>query len=114
MTNAERGAKRRCLTCSSAFFDLNREPIICPSCKEVFHVVELAHSPPRRTFSSGAGWRTPMSESTNDEIELKSEDQDEEEQDENEEVSSEESGNEASLEGSDDENSEDDRIEEIV
>ena len=47
MTKAERGAKHRCLACSTAFFDLNRAPIVCPKCDEVFQVVELAHSAPR-------------------------------------------------------------------
>ena len=61
MTKAERGAKHRCLACSTAFFDLNRAPIVCPKCDEVFQVVELAHSAPRRPggFPNGARWRSP-------------------------------------------------------
>lgn len=48
MAKAELGAKRRCLTCGALFFDLNREPIVCPKCSAVFQVVELPHSVPRR------------------------------------------------------------------
>lgn len=44
MAKAERGEKRRCLNCSTPFFDLTRTPIICPSCTAVFHVVEYARS----------------------------------------------------------------------
>jgi len=48
VAKAELGAKRRCLSCGAAFFDLNREPIVCPKCTTVFQVVELPHSAPRR------------------------------------------------------------------
>ena len=48
MAKAELGAKRRCLSCGAPFFDLNREPIVCPKCSAVFQVVELPHSAPRR------------------------------------------------------------------
>ena len=59
MTKSERGEKRRCLACTTAFFDLNRAPIVCPKCREIFHVVELVHSSPRRGgFPSGARWRS--------------------------------------------------------
>lgn len=50
MTNPELGARRRCLTCNAAFFDLNRAPILCPKCSAVFTPVEIAHSPPRRVY----------------------------------------------------------------
>jgi uncharacterized protein (TIGR02300 family) len=48
MAKAELGVKRRCLSCNTAFFDLDRVPIICPKCAVAFQVVEIAHSPPRR------------------------------------------------------------------
>jgi len=64
VTKAERGEKRRCLTCNAAFFDLNRAPIVCPKCAELFHVVEpVRSSPPRGAgFASGARWRSPPRE----------------------------------------------------
>jgi uncharacterized protein (TIGR02300 family) len=52
VTKAELGVKRRCLTCNKPFFDLNRAPIVCPSCDAVFQAVEMAHSPPKRTMMS--------------------------------------------------------------
>ncbi len=52
MSKAELGVKRRCLSCNKAFFDLNRAPIVCPSCDAVFQAVEMAHSPPKRTMTS--------------------------------------------------------------
>ena len=61
MIKAERGEKRRCLACNTAFFDFNRAPIVCPKCEEIFVVVEPAHSSPRRAggFPNGAKWRSP-------------------------------------------------------
>ena len=32
MKDFERGAKRKCTSCSTLFFDLNKFPIICPNC----------------------------------------------------------------------------------
>jgi uncharacterized protein (TIGR02300 family) len=75
MTKAERGVKHRCLACSTAFFDLNRAPIVCPKCDEVFQVVELAHSAPRRAggFPNGARWRSPQLEAPVQEVDAESE-----------------------------------------
>jgi uncharacterized protein (TIGR02300 family) len=50
VAKAELGAKRRCLNCGAAFFDLNRDPIVCPKCATVFQVVELPRSAPRRPY----------------------------------------------------------------
>jgi uncharacterized protein (TIGR02300 family) len=44
MAKAELGEKRRCLTCSTPFFDLNRTPIVCPKCSAIFQVVEIVRS----------------------------------------------------------------------
>jgi len=32
----ELGAKRQCQACSAKFFDLNKDPIVCPRCGTVF------------------------------------------------------------------------------
>ncbi len=40
------GVRRRCLTCSAAFYDLGRTPIICPKCSADFQIVELPRSRP--------------------------------------------------------------------
>lgn len=44
---AKLGVKRRCLTCATAFLDLNRTPIVCPKCGSVFQVIEYPRSPRR-------------------------------------------------------------------
>jgi uncharacterized protein (TIGR02300 family) len=73
---AERGEKRRCLTCDAAFFDLNRAPIVCPKCAAVFHVVELVRSSPRGAgFANGSRWRSPPREEPVPEISSESDDQ---------------------------------------
>ncbi len=72
MIKTERGDKRRCLACNTAFFDLNRTPILCPKCDEVFQVVELIRSPPRNGVflnANGARWRSAPRELPADEIE---------------------------------------------
>ena len=44
MARPELGTKRHCLNCGAKYYDLNREPIACPSCGTV---VALETSPPR-------------------------------------------------------------------
>lgn len=34
--NLKRGVKRTCEACGARFYDLNRDPIICPMCEAVF------------------------------------------------------------------------------
>jgi uncharacterized protein (TIGR02300 family) len=36
VTKPELGTKRRCSSCETKFFDLNKDPIICPKCSAVF------------------------------------------------------------------------------
>ena len=36
VANLERGTKRQCLYCGTKFYDLNHDPILCPSCGKVF------------------------------------------------------------------------------
>jgi len=43
MTKAERGTKRLCLECDNKFYDLNKDPIICPLC-------ETTYVPPKQTL----------------------------------------------------------------
>jgi len=35
---AERGTKRVCQSCSSKFYDLHRDPIVCPMCQAVYQL----------------------------------------------------------------------------
>ena len=39
MASFDRGTKRQCQHCSTKFYDLNRDPILCPSCGEKFLLV---------------------------------------------------------------------------
>ena len=36
MAKIELGAKRQCQNCGAKFFDLNKEPIVCPKCGTIF------------------------------------------------------------------------------
>ncbi|MFO1117233.1 MAG: TIGR02300 family protein [Beijerinckiaceae bacterium] len=38
MVKPELGSKRQCLSCGTKFFDLGRDPILCPKCGTVFQV----------------------------------------------------------------------------
>ena len=46
MVKPEWGTKRMCLSCGAKFYDLLKEPIICPKCETEF---EPAASKPRRS-----------------------------------------------------------------
>jgi uncharacterized protein (TIGR02300 family) len=40
----ELGAKRQCQTCATKFYDLNRDPIVCPKCGAVFHLEPISRT----------------------------------------------------------------------
>jgi uncharacterized protein (TIGR02300 family) len=42
----ELGTKRQCQNCAAKFFDLNKDPIICPKCGTVFQGVAAARARP--------------------------------------------------------------------
>lgn len=42
MSKAERGAKRVCSGCGAKFYDLNKDPIVCPLCETVLVTRETA------------------------------------------------------------------------
>lgn len=39
MAKPDLGGKRQCQNCGTKFFDLNKDPILCPKCGTVFQVV---------------------------------------------------------------------------
>ena len=49
MTKPELGNKHQCQNCGTKFFDLNKNPIICPKCGTVFHAVALSRVVQRAT-----------------------------------------------------------------
>ncbi len=42
MAKAELGTKRQCQNCGAKFFDLSKDPIICPKCGTIFQGVARA------------------------------------------------------------------------
>ena len=46
MAKPELGNKRQCQNCGAKFFDLNKDPIVCPKCGTVFQVVAAARARP--------------------------------------------------------------------
>ena len=38
MAKPELGSKRQCLSCGTKFFDLNKDPIVCPKCGATFQI----------------------------------------------------------------------------
>ena len=48
MTKPELGTKRVCGSCTSKFYDLNKDPIVCPTCGTVFALPEPAPARPGR------------------------------------------------------------------
>jgi uncharacterized protein (TIGR02300 family) len=47
VAKAEWGTKRICLNCGARFYDMNRDPIVCPACSTALDPV--VQSRPRRT-----------------------------------------------------------------
>ena len=39
MAKPELGTKRLCASCGAKFYDLGKDPIVCPKCETVFHPV---------------------------------------------------------------------------
>ena len=52
MAKPEWGLKRTCLGCSARFYDMQRDPIVCPSCEAEFDPLALVR--PRRARAAAA------------------------------------------------------------
>jgi uncharacterized protein (TIGR02300 family) len=46
VSKPELGTKRQCRNCSNRFYDLNRDPILCPKCGTVYQPHELKPTAP--------------------------------------------------------------------
>lgn len=44
MAKPELGSKRVCHSCSTKFFDLNKDPVLCPKCGTLFVAASLARA----------------------------------------------------------------------
>ena len=64
MANAELGHKQRCTSCGIKFYDLNKKPIICPSCNTEFDPESLLKS--RRGRGSAKAEEKAASADTDD------------------------------------------------
>jgi uncharacterized protein (TIGR02300 family) len=62
VANPELGTKRICAGCSVKFYDLNKTPIVCPTCETVFVVPKPAPARPRRVFDAPRQPVAPMAE----------------------------------------------------
>ena len=46
MAKPELGLKRQCMSCGAKFYDLNKDPAVCPKCGTVFQATALTASRP--------------------------------------------------------------------
>jgi uncharacterized protein (TIGR02300 family) len=46
LAKPELGTKHQCQNCGAKFFDLNKDPIVCPKCGTVFQVAAAARARP--------------------------------------------------------------------
>lgn len=69
MAKPELGTKRLCSGCGSKYYDLNRDPIICPKCGAVFEIV-AAQAKPEKTVPKPK----PAEEESETEVEAETED----------------------------------------
>lgn len=44
MAKPELGLKRQCMSCGAKFYDLNKDPAVCPKCGTVFQAVALSRA----------------------------------------------------------------------
>lgn len=44
MAKPELGAKRQCHSCATKFYDLNKDPIVCPKCGTIFQVAAMSRA----------------------------------------------------------------------
>ena len=66
MAKDKRGTKRQCESCGMKYYDLDRDPILCPGCQEPY--VEPAEPTPRKAKAKDDA--TAAEETTSDEVEV--------------------------------------------
>jgi len=72
MAKAEWGAKRRCLSCGAAFYDLNKSPIICPKCGTEFNpdvLMKTSRRPAKVEEPKKVAPKAPAADAIDDEVE---------------------------------------------
>ena len=56
-SKALRGTKRVCGSCEVRFYDLARDPIVCPACGAAYTPAAAAAAPTASSFTGKTGWR---------------------------------------------------------
>src|SRR5262245_21546020 len=56
-SKALRGIKRTCQACEVRFYDLAREPIVCPACGAEYALAAVPATPAVSAFTSKTVWR---------------------------------------------------------
>lgn len=51
MSKPELGTKRLCAGCAVKFYDLMKDPIVCPKCETVFIVPKVEPPRPKRSYN---------------------------------------------------------------
>ncbi|PJI37479.1 TIGR02300 family protein [Ferrovibrio sp.] len=72
MAKAEWGAKRRCLSCGAAFYDLNKSPITCPKCGTDFNpdvLMKTSRRPAKVEEPKKVVPKAPAPDAIDDEVE---------------------------------------------
>ncbi|MCF4126751.1 TIGR02300 family protein [Methylobacterium sp. SyP6R] len=64
MARPELGLKRQCMSCGAKFYDLSRDPAVCPKCGTVYQVAALTSS---RVPAPAIANRAPREEETEEE-----------------------------------------------
>ncbi len=85
MAKPEWGTKRICQSCSAPFYDLKRDPIMCPKCGATFDPEAVLKSR-RARGSDEEPVEKPKKKEAEPEIELETDDEDEVADDEDDEV----------------------------
>ena len=62
LAKPEWGLKRSCLSCGARFYDMQRDPIICPSCEAEFDPLALVR--PRRARAAASQAKAKAEEKT--------------------------------------------------
>ncbi len=88
MAKPEWGTKRECQSCGARFYDLKRDPIVCPKCETVFVIEvpkpkppvqkkpEVKEEVPKAKAVNDKGEETPESDLADVEVDDEGEDED--------------------------------------
>lgn len=70
MPNEEWGVKRACPKCATRFYDLNQNPMVCPSCAHSFTLASLLETLSGRSSAKAKAAEAKAAEAPVDEVDL--------------------------------------------